>query len=689
MPFGFDSGRLFSLAVILAAGVATAQTMSGDASSQGYGSFGPAPGVATGSGGLSAVLTGARNHNGGQIRAAMDALNDPIARKIAMWALADSAPEYLSFPEADQARRDLAAWPRPARRQAAAERALPSAGMAPAAVIAWFGGTKPETLQGAAVLAGALQASGDAAPAGQVISTAWRSLVSDQATQDGVLARFGPLLTAADHAARADLLLYGAQGPAAQDMVRLLPPDQQAIAQARLALRRGDPGAQGLVDALPPAAQQSPGIAYERILRLRDAGQTTAALALVRYLPESSPNAPAAERLWKKGSLVTAALRAGDSQAAYDAAAHSGLARGSDAAEADFYAGWIALTRLKDPRLADTHFAHLQEDGRSPLTLARAFYWRGRAAEALGDPVAAQLFYSQGAQFPTAFYGQLAAARSGVTTLALGGDPVISPSDQARFEARDEVKAARMIYQNGDREAFRAFVGGLSEVEPDAASEAMLVDIARGYGEQEIAMRIVRNAARRGIILPERGYPLRTPPLVPEAPEPAFILGVTRQESSFDPNARSGAGARGMMQLMPATAQVVARRLGLGSGSLEDPDYNMRVGGAFLGQLVEQFSGSYLMAAAAYNAGPGRPTQWVAFCGDPRGSSTDPVDFIECIPFSETRDYVMRVMEATEVYRARLKGGSAPLTLAQDLKRGSYGYASAGPFRPGAETVAR
>ncbi|MDB5426588.1 MAG: transglycosylase [Phenylobacterium sp.] len=157
------------------------------------------------------------------------------------------------------------------------------------------------------------------------------------------------------------------------------------------------------------------------------------------------------------------------------------------------------------------------------------------------------------------------------------------------------------------------------------------------------------------------------------------MLGITRQESGFDPNVRSGAGARGMMQLMPSTAAILARRIGISysPGKLDEPDYNMRLGSTYLGQLVTQFSGSYVMAAAGYNAGPGRPTQWTSFCGDPRGGSTDPVDFIECIPFSETRNYVMRVMENMQVYRAKLNGGSAPITLSADLKRGAYGYPAA------------
>ncbi|MFI4976889.1 MAG: lytic transglycosylase domain-containing protein [Caulobacterales bacterium] len=237
----------------------------------------------------------------------------------------------------------------------------------------------------------------------------------------------------------------------------------------------------------------------------------------------------------------------------------------------------------------------------------------------------------------------------------------------------------------GAKESFTVFVMGLAETLPTAAEEAQLVDLVRGYGDQYLSMKVVRMAAQHGFILPERGYPLRSPPSVAGAPETAFILGITRQESGFDPKVRSGAGAQGMMQLMPGTASIVARRMGYsyGAARLDDPDFNMELGSAYLGQLVNEFSGSYIMAAAAYNAGPGRPTEWAGYCGDPRSSTSDPADFIECIPFSETRNYVMRVLENMQVYRARLAGGSAPLTLAQDLKRGGYSYAAApAPITP-------
>jgi soluble lytic murein transglycosylase len=630
---------------------------------------------------LSAALVGAKEHDGARIRVAMAQVQSPLARKIALWALVQAAPDSLNFFEADSARRELAGWPGAQGRQIAAEKFVETAGMSPRATIAWFAGGEPQTARGALVLATAMTATGDGGAADAMIRKLWRTSLFDEDTQEAILGRYGAVLTQDDHVARADLLLYGPQGDAARDMLRLLPAQDQATAEVRMALRRGAQGAETLFDALPFAAQNSPGVVYERVLLLRDRGQTEAAISLMHNLPATLPLESAAERLWRHAELVVAALKAGDNAGAYATAARSGLASGADAAEAQFFAGWIALTRLHDAKLADQHFATLQRLGASPLTQSRALYWRGRAAEDLGDPVGAQLFFEQAARYYTTFYGQLAAAKTGVTTISLGKDPPVSAAERARFEALEPVRAARLLAQIGASDTFKAFVADLSEVLPSALDEAQLVDLARGYGDQELSMRVVRNAAKRDFILPERGYPVRATPVSFGGPEAPFVLGITRQESSFDPRARSGAGARGMMQLMPGTAQVIARRLGISyaAGELEDPDYNMQLGSAYLGQLVGEFSGSYVMASAAYNAGPGRPTEWTVLCGDPRSGSTDPIDYIECIPFSETRDYVMRVLEATQVYRARLNGGTAPNTLAADLKRGGYVYTATVP----------
>ena len=656
-------------AALTCAGLAAAQGLAGDSPQATVGGY-----VQSDVPAVTAALAAARSGDGSRLQALLNQTTDPLARDVALWALADAAPESLTWSQADAARRDLASWPRPSRRQMAAEKLIETSGLAPREVIAWFGTDDPITAEGAMALATALRQAGQPDAAAQVIRKAWRALAFDQTTQETMLARFHDVLTTTDYAVREDMLLYGAQGSAAQDLLRLLPPDQQALAQARMAVRRGDASASAMIAALPPVDQTSPGLVYERVVALRDRGDIRGALALIPYLPATLPDEKAAERLWKHGALVVGALQAGDATTAYQVASRSGLVTGSNAAEAQFYAGWIALSRLKDPHLAEDHFAKLSEAGTSPLTQSRALYWRGRAAEAEGDPVAAQIFYGQAAKYYTTFYGQLAATKGGKADIVLGRDPQITATDRAAFEARDVVRATRLLYRLGNTEAVRTFVIGMSDTLPTAADEAMLVDLARGYGEQELSMRVVRNAAKLGLILPERGYPIRSAPSGFDTAEAPLVLSVTRQESSFDPLARSGVGARGMMQLMPTTAQNIARRSGLGSGSLDDPDFNMKVGSIYLSQLVNQFSGSYVMAAAAYNAGPGRPITWAGLCGDPRGSSIDPLDFIECIPFSETRDYVMRVMEATQVYRARLNGGTAPMTLALDLKRGSYGY---------------
>ena len=609
-------------------------------------------------------------------RAAIAQLNDRAARKTATWVLADSAGDSLTFSEAEQARRELLAWPRPSRRQAAAEKLVESSGKTPKQIIDWFDGLEPTTPEGAMALAQAYRYTGQPSAGADLIRRWWRTKSFELPVQRTMLARFGDVLTPDDHVARADILLFGSQGPAAREMIPLLPYDQQQAALARIALRSGAYNANELTNALSPALAQSPGVSFERAAYLRRSGLTEMAAAQLPFFPKVIHTADQADRVWdERRMLLLAKLKTGDSRGAYAAAADNGFSTGTEAAEAEFFAGWIALTRLKDPERAARHFAVIDRVGTSPITRARALYWQGRAAEARGDREAAKSFYEAGAQHTTTFYGQLAAEKAG-RKLELGDDPQLTPGDRARFEASDVTQGARLLYDEGQRDLFRAFVLALDDILPTAADQALLIDLVRGYGDQDTSMRIARGAAQRGFVLPQRGYPYRTPPQVYGAPEPALVLAITRQESGFDPLVRSGAGARGMMQLMPATAQIVARRMGVSysPSMLDEPDYNMRLGSTFLGQLVNQFSGSYVMATAGYNAGPGRPPQWASYCGDPRAGSTDPIDFIECIPFSETRNYVMRVMEGLQVYRAKLNGGSTKITLSTDLARGRYGY---------------
>ncbi len=623
---------------------------------------------------LTQALSSARRGDVNGARYAIGAIIDPVAKKLATWALVDQNADSLSFSEVDAARRDLVGFPRAGRRQAAAEKLLDTAGKSPTDVVAWFGGQEPQTAQGAMSLASAYRMLGRQAEAADLVRRWWRTKTFESDPQRQMLARFGDLLTVDDHVKRADMLLYGSQGPAARDMIPLLPADQQPAALARISLRSDSRAAAEAYASLPPALQSQPGVAFERAAYLRRKGDDGQALSLISALPKEAVSPEAAERVWdERHRLALSAMRDGDWRAAYQAAADCGLGNTSQATDAEFVAGWIALNKLKDPEAAGRHFAAVERIGASPITRGRAFYWEGRAAEAHGDHAAARAFYEHGAEYVTTFYGQLAAEKLG-RKLVLPPDPTPTSEDIARFEGRDAVQALRMLADLGQRDLFRVFALSLDDTLPTTVEQALLVDTIRSYGDQDTSMRAARGAAQRGFILADRAYPYRTPPQVDGGAEPAFVLAITRQESNFDPGVRSGADARGLMQLLPSTASIIARRMGVGysASMLYEPDYNMKIGSAYLGQLVDRFSGSYVMAAAGYNAGPGRPAQWTSFCGDPRGGSSDPLDFIECIPFSETRNYVMRVLENMQVYRAKLAGGQAPITLSFDLHRGGY-----------------
>lgn len=398
-----------------------------------------------------------------------------------------------------------------------------------------------------------------------------------------------------------------------------------------------------------------------------------------------SPSGPAGESLSQRRTRMNDALRAGDAAGAYQIISqHSYAAGGADFAEAEAFAGWLALNKLRDPVAADRHFTRLEANVRSPVSKARAAYWRGRTAELVGDSRKAKTFYEQGAKYTTTFYGQLSAQRAGHKQLVLSQDPVPSAADRAAFERSELAQALRLLSAAGEKGLVRVFGLHLGETVKTETELAVLMDSIKALGEQELSLLAYRRGAQRGLILHERGYPVLSPPGAGAGAETALVLSIIRQESQFDPTVRSSADARGMMQILPSTGRIVAGKIGMpwSSDTLWDATANMRLGSAYLGDLVGQFDGSYIMAVAGYNAGPGRPRRWVDVCGDPRSPGVDPLDFIECIPFAETRNYVMNVMSNVQVYRARLNSGRAPVTAEADLVRGRSPYARAASTVP-------
>ena len=593
----------------------------------------------------------------------------PIEGQIIRWALIDVVGERAGWSELSAARTDLAGWPRADTRREAMERALANAYASPQEVVSIFTAEPPATPQGALAFAQALSATGATGEAQALIRSWWRDRSFELTMQERMLAAYGSWLTQADHEKRLDTLLYGPQGPATRAMMNLVSSDYRALAEARIALRNGSSS-----PYVPAQYENDPGLALERARRARLSGQEWNGFAQLARFPAAPTHSEGQDLLWtERRNYFIDALQARDYTSAYHAMNGHGFPGGDRRVDADFFAGWIALVRLNNPAQAAQHFEALRQSSTTPITQSRALYWLGRAADAQGDEAAADAYYQQAARYNWAFYGQLAAERANMRTLRLPPEPQPTEADRARFESYPLVQAIRIFAAAGETSLMRVFVMHLDDSLTNAEDYALLVDLTRGYGIQDLSMHVARTAAQRGFPLAERGYPVTTVPSVPGAPDPAFVHAIIRQESAFDPSVRSSADARGMMQLLPSTASGVARRLGVewrGAGALYEADYNVQLGTFHLGELTSDFGGSYLLATIGYNAGPARPPQWIPYCGDPRGASTDPIDFIECAPFTETRNYMMRVMENMQVYRARLNGGEAEINISQELSRG-------------------
>ncbi len=373
--------------------------------------------------------------------------------------------------------------------------------------------------------------------------------------------------------------------------------------------------------------------------------------------------------------LVRRAARSGRAERGYALASrhHLGPSDGYVYPELEWLAGWIALRKMRQPERALAHFQRFNENVRTPISLGRGGYWLGRAYEAMGDPANASEWYRAAAAHQTSFYGQLAAAK-----LGLAGNPLITSSDLPDWEKSpalrsDDVRAGVLLHYAGeDKLAFQMFSHLGRRMEGGAALGA-LARLGLELGQPHYAVRVAKNAARRGILIYPAYYPITELAGYASKIEPALAMAIARQETELNQNAISPAGARGLMQLMPATAKKVARQIGENYSRArltEDWQYNARLGQSYLAEQIVTFGGSYVMAAAAYNAGPYRVDQWIGAYGDPRLPGVDMIDWIEAIPFGETRNYVQRVMESLFVYRSRLSGAAGAMTIEQDLARG-------------------
>jgi len=626
--------------------------------------------LATASPELKAGLDALSDKNGAGALAIRDGMADSLDRHMLTWSIAVSGLGDVPSAEIAAAQRELKGWPGLSAFRANSERALYRENPAAADVLAAFGTTAPETAEGAVILARALTVSGKSEEAAATLRKIWREQALDKAMEDRILKEFSSLLTAADHKARMDYLLYRGRTDQAKRFSGLS--KAQSLYNAWAAVLARSPKASQLLKAVDPRWSSDPAYLFVQIEYLRRQEKYEEAAALLAKAPRDSRSLINTREWWNEQRIVARGLAdLGRFKTAYQITARHTATDPVDVADAEFHAGWYALRGMNDSANASTHFRKILQVSDKPLSASRAWYWLGRAAEAAGKPEAKEHF-RKAATFPSTFYGQLAAARLNSPGLRI---PYPSPGadDRQRFEAREAVRAIARFEAAGHGWRAESLYRALAQQLQSPGELALLAAKAEKSVGHQLSLQIGKIAYGRGIDVPALAFPVGVIPATANiaGSGKALAYAIARQESAFNPAAVSPADARGLLQLMPGTAKGVAGRYGLAYSKeklTSDAGYNATLGAHYLGEQIDSFGGSYILTFIAYNAGPKRVPEWIARYGDPRGKPIDEVvDWIERIPFPETRNYVQRVMENYQIYKTRL-GQKADIV--QDLRYG-------------------
>ena len=622
---------------------------------------------------LESVIDLVRKHKPADATQAEAAISDPVARKLAEWIIlrsddnGASVERYRAFITANPS------WPSQTFLRRRLEAALWDDHRDDATAWAWFENESPLSAKGKFSLARAMIGRGDRGNAERLVRDAWRNDSMSEDTESTALDLFGALITPGDHKARMDLLLYGSEHEAALRAAKRLGSSEVALAKARIAAYRKASNTRALLEAVPRELHGDPGYIFSRIQLLRREEKFIEAAQLMMSAPKDPGRLYNLDEWWIERRLLSRKMiDVGEHRTAYLIARDAALpARDIYKTEQEFTAGWIALRFLNDPSTAAQHFARIGVGSANPTTLARAGYWQGRAAEAAGRSQEARTAYAAAAEQSTSYYGQLARAKLGLPQIELNG----VPSARRGVERLEIVRAVQLLYELDEREiAIPIFADLGDNGDPDAL--VGLGELASRYGDARGMLLMGKSALNRGLPFDFYAYPVTgIPPFKSIGPdvEQSIVFAIARQESAFNPSVVSPAQAYGLMQVTPDAGKYVCKKYGASFdlGRLKsDPVYNAALGAAELGGLIEDYRGSYIMTFAAYNAGRGSVKKWIDRYGDPRDPKVDAVDWVELIPFSETRNYVQRIMENLQVYRARFGGGTR-LQIEADLHRGS------------------
>ncbi len=634
----------------------------------------------------------------GKAKTLRDGLTDPAMAKLVDWQRLrqgyGEAGDYRAFLDQNPH------WPDRVLIGRRLEEAVFTQGGSSAAIKAHFKNRKPQSAAGTAALASAALFEGDKALARSLAARVWRAGEIAASLETGFVERFGALLTPADHMARLDTLLIDEprwkkdrdeRAAVARRQIARLPEADRKRAEARLAVLTRAANAQALMDAVPAdEAKADPGFLFHRIQLLRRAGKGEDAAKLMLTAPvDRNAGEQAAgsksDGWWEERRLLAyAAMKANRPQLAYDLVRDPGPLNVNPAKEQSFLSGWLALRKLDSPQMALAHFTAMRKAADGPLSIAKSEYWLGRTREALKEPALAKPHYQAAAERYDTFHGQLARQKLVKGPQALPVRPPAEPTaDEIKaFNANDAVRATVLARKAGlNNEIVRTMLGGLRNGLKSEAEVAMNAHLAEALGDTQMAVRVSKTAIAQGKNLLLYGYPVHPfPAYTPlrEPPELAFLLAIARQESEFNTQIVSGAGAKGLLQVMTVTAKHVCQdyKIKCEIGRLlTDKSYNTMIASAYIADRMREFSGSYVLGMAGYNAGPGRARQWIREFGDPRDPKVDPIDWIERIPSTETREYVAKVMSNVQIYRARLGEAGKALRIEDDLLRARGGSA--------------
>lgn len=626
-------------------------------------------------------LAAADNEDWAGLAQLRDGASDPLVKKLLEWRWASAQRAPLYFDDLRTALNDLQGWPGRTSMRQRAEQAIFDSRLSAAERVAFLQQENgPLTGDGRIALAIAERDMGQSAQALATARAAWRENSLTDAGQAAATSAFGESFSSSDYADRVGMLLWRGERSEAQRLLPRLGPADRALANARIALQtRQRRHLQQAIDAVPSSRADDPGLLYDRTQYRRRAGSPEDAMAIAARIDANAAPLSARDAIYRERRLyVPRALRSGQSTLAYSLISNSGLSSGESFADSEFMSGWLNLRFLHQPQRALDHFTRMSQNVSAPVSRSRALYWRAEAMRALGQTADADTALQQAAQYNFTFYGQLAATRGAQTAvMSLPDTARVGNEARARFENRELVRALRLIAQVGAQRDFESIAFYLDDALDDPQEIELLSQMAREQSYQRTALRSAKAGLFRNVVAANAAYPLiQLPATIQQTgrPEAALVLSIIRQESEFDTGAVSSANAHGLMQLIPSTARLTARQQGMeyDRGQLTDPTYNVTLGSSYLANLIDNFGGSYVLAIASYNAGDFNVRGWIGDWGDPRAASTDVVDWIELIPFSETRNYVQRVMENLQVYRYRLAGQPTPIQLQDDLHRGHF-----------------